>query len=256
MKKILLLLPMLALFNSCGFEIVDDGYVGIKKTNGKIDPSEYEPGLHFYTPIISRIFEMEVREQTWESNLTAYSSDNQIIDAKFKVNYRPNPKMMAELYTAQGSDYINVILPQRVTAPTKEVLGKYKATNLVTVRNKVNAEVAAIIRERLKGTHVNLVSFEITNFDYDDDFEAAVKKKVIAKEKAIEEKNRTVQIKEQAAQKIISAEASAKEIEIKAKALSKNKDLIQLEAVKKWNGVLPQYSMGGAVPFINMTPKK
>lgn len=255
MKKLLLLLPLL-LFQSCGFEIVDDGFVGIKKTNGKIDMNEYEPGLHFYTPIISRIFEMEVRELTWEGQLQAYSEDNQIIDAKFKVNYRPDPTKIAELYVAQGSEYINVILPQRVTTPVKEVLGKYKATNLVNVRAKFNDEVTALIRTRLKGTYIHLESFELTNFDYDDDFEAAVKAKVVAKERAIEEANKTVQVKEQAEQTVLKAKAEATSIEVMAKALSKNKDLIQLEAVKKWNGILPQYSMGGALPFINLNPKK
>lgn len=246
----------MVLLQSCGFEIVDDGYVGIKKSMGKIDKEEYAPGLHFYNPITTSIFEMEIREKSWKGEALSYSADNQIITATFKVNYAPNPKGMAELYTAQGDDYINIILPQRVTAPTKEVLGKYKATNLVNVRSKINAEITELIKQRLVGTNVRLVSFEITNFDYDDEFEAAVKKKVIAKEAAVEERNRTVQVKEKAAQKVLIAKAEATAISVMAKALAKNKDLIQLEAVKKWNGVLPTMTMGGALPFINLNPKK
>ena len=256
MKKLLLLLPVFMLLQSCGFEIVDDGYVGIKKTNGKISKEVYEAGLHFYAPIVSSIFEMEVREQKWNSDLLAYSADNQEIKATFQVNYRPVASKMAALYVSQGKNYINVILPQRVTAAVKEVLGKHKATNLVDVRAKVNSDTTALIRKRLEGTHVSLVSFEITNFDYDDAFEAAVRAKVVAKERAIEEANKTVQVKEQAAQKVLRANAEATKITVMAKALSKNKDLIQLEAVKKWNGILPTMTMGGALPFINLNPKK
>ena len=254
--RVLLLMITAVMISSCGFEIVDDGYVGVKRSMGKIEKDEYKPGIHFYNPITTSIFEMETREKTWEEKLVAYSADNQIIEAHFKVNYRPNPSMMAELYIAQGDDYINVILPQRVTAPAKEVLGKYKATNLVSVRNKVNSEVKILIKERLKGTNINLIDFEITNFDYDNQFEEAVKAKVIAKEKAVEEKNRTVQKEEQAKQKVIEAKAQATAIKVKASALAKNKDLIQLEAVKKWNGVLPTMMTGNAsVPFINIKQK-
>ena len=96
MKKLLLLLPLMALFTSCGFEIVDDGYVGVKKSMGKIDSNEYAPGLHFYNPLTTSIFEMEVREKTWKGKVSAYSSDNQIIEAAFKVNYQPTPMEMFE----------------------------------------------------------------------------------------------------------------------------------------------------------------
>jgi prohibitin 2 len=253
MKKLFLVLLLPLLFTSCGFEIVDDGYVGVKRSMGKIDKDEYKPGIHFYNPITTSIFEMEIREKSWTGKVSAYSADNQIIEADFKVNYRPVSSQMAELYTNQGEDYINVILPQRVTAPTKEVLGKYKATDLVSVRNKVNSEVKSLITKRLEGTNIILVDFEITNFDYDNDFEAAVKAKIVAKERAIEEQNRTVQIKEQATQKVLQAEAEATKIKVMAAALAKNKDLIQLEAVKKWDGKLPQYMLGnGTTPFINL----
>ena len=255
MKKLLGLFLGMMLLQSCGFEIVDEGYVGIKKSMGKIEMEEYKPGVHFYNPITTGIFEMDIREQTWSAKVSAYSADNQIVEAQFKINYAPTKTAMAELYSTLGDDYINKILPQRVQAAIKEVLGKYKATEIVTVRAKIDAEVKTLITSRLEGTNVDLKGFEITNYDYDDAFEQAVKDKVIAKERAVEEKNRTVQIKEQAAQKVLTAKAEAEKIQVMAKALSQNKDLIELEAVKKWDGKLPQYMMGNSVPFIKMNGK-
>jgi hypothetical protein len=29
-----------------------------------------------------------------------------------------------------------------------------------------------------------------------------------------------------------------------------------MKAIEKWNGVLPQYTGGGAMPFINVNPQK
>jgi regulator of protease activity HflC (stomatin/prohibitin superfamily) len=79
-----------------------------------------------------------------------------------------------------------------------------------------------------------------------------VEAKMVAIQKAIEEKNRTVQIDEQAKQTVLKAEAEAKSMQIRARALEQNPKLTEWEAVQKWNGTLPQYMLGGAVPFINL----
>lgn len=254
MRKILLLIMTTLFLSSCGIEIVDSGFVGIKRSMGKISVEEYPAGMHTYMPIVSRIFEMSIREQVWEYKTSAYSRDNQIIETTFKVNYRPVRNQVAELFIEKGSNYIDVLLPHRVEAALKDVLGQYRATNLVSSRKAVNTAVLDNLKAKLEGTNIIATNFEIVNFDFDDKFEKAVKDKVIAKEKAVEEKNRTVQVKEQATQRIVRAKAEAQAIREKAKALAKNKDLIQLEAVKKWNGVLPHTMLGGkgAVPFINV----
>ena len=43
---------------------------------------------------------------------------------------------------------------------------------------------------------------------------------------------------------------------IRANALSKNKALVEYEAVQKWNGILPQYMMGDSIPFINLNNRR
>ena len=46
--------------------------------------------------------------------------------------------------------------------------------------------------------------------------------------------------------------AVAEAMEIKAKALERNKSLVDYEAVLKWDGKLPQYMLGNSVPMINI----
>ena len=48
----------------------------------------------------------------------------------------------------------------------------------------------------------------------------------------------------------LKAIAEAEAINIKGEALKNNPSLVQLEAVNKWNGVLPTMT-GGVIPFIN-----
>lgn len=249
----LLLLLSTVLLTSCGFEVVDQGYVGVKKSLGKIEMEEYQPGVHFYNPFTTGIFEMEVREQKWSEKATGYTKDVQNVDVYFTLNYRPIQTHMAEFYSEYGEEYGNKIIPQIVFARTKEVVGQFDASDLVSKRNVANDLIKKAIIESLKEKNLIVESFELTNLDFDDAYEQAIKDKVIAKERAVEELNRTVQVQEQAKQKVMSEKAEAEAIMVKAQALSKNKDLIQLEAVKKWNGTLPNMMMGGSVPFLNLS---
>jgi 4-diphosphocytidyl-2C-methyl-D-erythritol kinase len=46
-------------------------------------------------------------------------------------------------------------------------------------------------------------------------------------------------------------------MKIKSAALSQNKNLVEYEAVLKWDGKLPEMMMGGgSVPFINLNTNK
>jgi regulator of protease activity HflC (stomatin/prohibitin superfamily) len=60
---------------------------------------------------------------------------------------------------------------------------------------------------------------------------------------------------QQAKQKVISAQAEAESIRIRTNALGANPRLVEWEAVQKWDGKLPQYQLGGATPFINISPR-
>ncbi len=58
----------------------------------------------------------------------------------------------------------------------------------------------------------------------------------------------------EAAAAIATARGQAESIRIVNEALSQNPRYIELKAVEKWNGVMPQVT-GGATPFVNLTPK-
>ena len=57
----------------------------------------------------------------------------------------------------------------------------------------------------------------------------------------------------QADAKLKLAEAEAKSIQIRGQAMRENPEVLQLEAINKWNGTLPQYMTSGAgTPFIQV----
>jgi regulator of protease activity HflC (stomatin/prohibitin superfamily) len=51
---------------------------------------------------------------------------------------------------------------------------------------------------------------------------------------------------------IAKAQGDAQANKLIADSIAANPQIVQLRAIEKWNGVLPQYQLGGATPFINV----
>lgn len=61
-----------------------------------------------------------------------------------------------------------------------------------------------------------------------------------------------------AQQRIVEAEGQAKSIAIQAQAIQQQggQEYVALEAVKKWDGHLPQQWSGAAIPFVNLATQR
>lgn len=253
----ILVIGFLALsMSACGFEIVDTGNRGIETTYGEVKGEPLPEGLHFYNPVTSNITELNVQERKWESSATAYTKDVQEANLVFTVNYYPDPMFIHTLYKDVGVDWANKLLPQVVVDSLKTTIGKWEADKLIGEREKARNEAKELIRAALKSKHIIVVDFAINNLNYTDVYEKSVEAKQVAIQRAIEEENRTVQINEQAKQRVLTATSQATSIKIRANALKANPALVEWEAVKKWDGVLPTQMLGQApMPFLNVGGK-
>jgi regulator of protease activity HflC (stomatin/prohibitin superfamily) len=241
----------------CGIKVVDTGQRGVKTRFGEITSTSLPEGLYFYNPITSNIIEIDTRVQRQDGDTESYTRDVQQAHIKYTLNYRLQQDKAHIVYRDVGRDWEQKLIPQVVLGTLKEVVGKWDAVDLIANRDKAGATTFEAMRAKFAERFVEVSRFEITDIAYTHEFENSVEAKVIAQQKAIEEQNHTKQIEEQARQKVLSAEAEAKSMQIRAEALEQNAKLVEWEAVQKWNGVLPQYMLGGgATPFINLTPGK
>jgi prohibitin 2 len=236
----------------CGFATVDTGHRGVETRFGKVVSESLPEGLYFYNPFTSDLIEMDTRIQKWDGQSTAYTRDVQQAAVRFTLNYRLDPTQAHIIYQSVGRDWAAKLVGQIVHEEIKREFGQHEAVDIVAQRDKAARAIEAVVRAKLGERNVIVSGFQLTNIDYTNEFEHAVEAKVVAQQKAIEEQNRTVQIKEQAAQKVLQAEAEAKSIQIRAQALEQNAKLVEWEAVQRWDGKLPVYSMGEAVPFISL----
>lgn len=253
------LIAIMALWGS--FSIVDAGERGVKVRLGNV-VGTVDPGVYAKFPMIESVKKMNVRTQSVvyekENPLTSASSDLQDVKIASVTNYHVDPAKVVDLYLQYrdiGAFEENVIRPA-VRDTVKATASQFSASELVTKRADFASAVATKLNERLSDKFIIVEQSNITNFEFSPSFSAAIEAKVTAVQNAEASKNKLEQVKYEAEQQIVTAKATAEAQRISAAALEAQggKSYVELEAVKKWNGVLPtQMIPGQTVPFINLT---
>jgi prohibitin 2 len=248
---------------AASMETVENGHRGMKVRFGKVVSDTLPPGLAFVNPFTTKVVSMNIQTLKWDGKSQGYTRDVQQANILFTLNYNLDPSAVIDTYQNVGQDWSTKLVGQVVHESIKREFGQHEAVDIIAQRDKATRAIEAEVIAKLAKRNVIVTGFQLTNIDYTNEFEHAVEAKVIAQQQAIEEQNRTVKIRELANQKvetaegnakatILNAKADAESIRIRASALEQNAKLIEWEAVQKWNGQMPQYMMGGAVPFIQI----
>lgn len=236
---------------------VSPGNKGVRVTMGKVSDETLQEGFHLKFPLIQSIIEMDGHNTRYADKTLTYTKDIQTATFTFTLNYQLDTAHANEVYRNLGENWSNVLIPQIVLNSIKSVIGQWDAVVLIENRQKAVEEIEATVRDKLAPYGVKVQNFAIDNIDFNKEFETANEAKVTAVQRAIEAENHTKQVQEEAKQKVIAAKAEAESMTIRSQALSQNHGLVEYEAVQKWNGILPQYMLGGTTPFINLsTPAK
>lgn len=255
-KALLVILVVIAffiLFNP--LVVVSAGHRGVifSQISGVSDKVLGE-GVHIIIPVIDKVTLMDVRVQKEEVNtVEASSKDLQSIHSSIVLNYTLQADKVKQVYQEIGPDISNKIIIPAILETVKAVTAKYTAEELITKREMVRNDIMASLQQKLSKSYVSVNDFNLTNFQFSETFETAIEAKQVAEQNALKAKNDLERIKVEAQQRVTQATAEAQAIKIQAEALSYNSQLVQLEAVKKWDGKLPQTMLGNSgVPFINI----
>lgn len=221
---------------------VDNGTRGVEVFNGRATAVHSE-GLVWYFPVTTDIILMDVKTLKWTSETIAYTKDVQQASIKFSLNYNLDPGAVLKTYKTVGEDWDSKLVEQIVLETIKDQFGKAEAvTDAINNRGILQTKIFGDIKRKLAAKNVIVTGFNIQNIDFSEAFENAVEAKQVAVENANTAKNKTVQVNEEARQRITAAEADARAISIKAQALSQNPKYADLELIAAWRAT------GGKVP--------
>jgi regulator of protease activity HflC (stomatin/prohibitin superfamily) len=142
-----------------------------------------------------------------------------------------------------------------VQESVKAATAQFTAQELIELRPKVKDEIRRHLAERLHARHIVADDFSIVNFDFSDSYEQSVEAKQVAQQNALKAENDLRRIRVEAEQRIAQATAEAEAIRIQAEAIRSQggSEYVQLQAIAKWDGHLPeQFVPGSAIPFLNL----
>jgi regulator of protease activity HflC (stomatin/prohibitin superfamily) len=161
------------------------------------------------------------------------------------------------VYQNIGIEFKERIIDPAILEVVKAVTARYSAEELITKRPLVSEEMRATLTERLKVNNITVDAFSIVAFSFSKVFTEAIESKQTAEQLALKAKRDLDRIKVEAEQKITAARAEAEALRLQRANIST--DLIELrkieanlKAIEKWNGILPQVTGNGGMPFVGL----
>jgi regulator of protease activity HflC (stomatin/prohibitin superfamily) len=233
------------------FFIVPAGSVGVVTRFGAVNRVAY-PGIGIKIPLVEGVVKMDVRTQKDEVDTSAASKDLQVVTSTIAVNYHLDGKYAVDVYQNIGSNYQDIVIAPAIQNIFKATTAKYTAEQLITNRDAVRIQAEDALATQLAVYHVIVENFNIVNFDFSPEFNAAIEAKQVAQQQV-----------ETAKQKLAQAQVDAQTVLAQAKGQADAQAMLNLSgaltpeylrylALTKWNGILPSV-VGGAIPFIDIS---
>lgn len=235
------------------FTIVPAGHVGVQVTMGTVNPQVLSEGVHFVNPL-SSVKNVEVRVVKTElRGSNAGTRDLQVVHTDIVANYRIAGEQAAHMYKEFGLDLEGKILLPAMNEAFKAETAHYTSEELVTKRAEVSQKIHQTLQEKVAKYGLTVSEISLVNFGFSPEYQKAIEQKVISTQATLKADQDLQRIKIEAQQAIAKAEGEAKAIAIQAQAIQNQggAQYVQLKAIEKWDGNLPNV-MSGAMPFINV----
>lgn len=258
------------------FTQIDQGERGVHLRNGEV-VGILQPGFEFTLPLLDSVKRLDVRDQNLRLEMSTYSYDQQPTNLMVSVSWALPEANVGQAYVGFGSlDAVKerVVIP-RARDAIKNTFGKFTAAQAVQNREKLAQDTLESVRKAFENTVVNAVSVQFEVVEFSKAYEQSIENRMLAQVQIETTRQQKETAAIQAEIKVVQAEANARAqreqyqaqadgirlrgeaeadaIKAKAQALAQNTNLVNLNAVDKWDGKLPaQMVPGSAVPFVNL----
>jgi regulator of protease activity HflC (stomatin/prohibitin superfamily) len=240
---------------------VGAGERGIVLNFGAVENTVLGEGIHFRVPVMQTIILMDVQIQKAITDAASASSDLQDVALSVALNYHVIPDKANVVYQSIGLEFKERIIDPAIQEVMKAVTARYTAEELITKRPAVSTEMKDALTTRLLESNIAVDAFSIVSFSFSQTFTDAIEAKQTAEQNALKAKRDLDRIRVEAEQTIAAATAEAEALRLQKMNISP--DLIELrkieanlKAIEKWNGILPEVTGAGAIPFIGVGGNK
>lgn len=250
----LIVIVVLIVLGSC-ISIVPAGHKGVLLNMGAVSGTILDEGINFKIPIVQTVQQIDVRVMKYESeNNASASKDLQTLNSSIAVNYRVDSSKVDKLYKNIGLTYQNTVIAPAISECVKDVTSQYTAEELITKRSEVSGKMKESLQKKLEERYILVESFNVIDFQFSDAFNKAIEEKQIAEQEALKAQYDLERIKTEAEQTVTKAEGEATAMKIKNEQITD--EIIMLEFISKWDGVMPLYYGGDGNILLDMASMK
>jgi regulator of protease activity HflC (stomatin/prohibitin superfamily) len=268
-KTIYRLFAVIGLALTAACSQIDTGNVGVASVMGQVKDKALDPGVYeTVTKTVTEVCGKELVVQV--ADLKPQTSDKiTLADLDVDVYVQIDPAQAPKIMTKWNGDRIEVkeegctrvgmnFVKRQAREAILDAATKFGSATIHTERAAIAASTvkqlqAALDAEAGKGMF-SVRSANVITLVTDPALEANIKAAANAQFELQKEKNQLEVAKMTAERKRVIAQGDADAVRIAAEAVAKagGKEYIELEAIKKWDGKLPQFSGAGPTPFINV----
>jgi regulator of protease activity HflC (stomatin/prohibitin superfamily) len=260
---------ILGLVSMTSCERIDAGHVGVKVNlygDGKgIDDVTEVTGWVLYNPFTTKIVEFPtfVQHKEYKHNGEDNPDESFVVNSKDGSEFHVSPLLNYSVkrekvpyifgkYRVTLDEIESGFLKTAVYDAFRVVANSYTADELISNREQFEVKVRKVLETHLLPEGFILAQFT-SNLVYPQTFKKAIEAKNNAVQSALTAENRVKQAEAEAKIKIAQAEGNAQAMLTSAKAEAEANRmkqqtitpmLLQLEYIKKWNGVLPTTQLG------------
>lgn len=253
-------------------QMINPGYVGVVvdmlgDTKG-VESKELHVGMHWIAPW-KQVYQFPIFEQnhTWEGQHEGFNfqtSEGMAVSADIGITYRLRSECIPVIFQRyrRGMDEItHVFIRNYIRDAVNRSASKTKIEDLYSGKECFFEDIEAHVRADLSPMGIDLSRiYLIGRFHFPQNVIVALNSKIEAMQRAQQRENELREAEAEAKKQVAKASGQAQcsmlqaEAEAKANlilAQSVTAELIQWQAVQRWDGKMPQVT-GNATPFFEL----
>ncbi len=237
------------------FVIVNAGERGVVMRLGQVQGGVLNEGFHFVFPFITAVKNMSVRVQRSDIKAQAASKDLQDVTTEVALNWHIDPLKVNTVYQRVGDEtqILERIINPAVSEVLKAATAKKNVEEILTKRTELKQEIDQALKTRLAGYGLAVDDVSLVDFGFSPEFNKSIEAKQIAEQEAKQAEFVALKASKDAEAEVNRAKGQAEAQRLQKLTLTP--DLLQKQAIEKWDGKFPTYMGGnGQLPFINLTP--
>lgn len=249
-----------------------------------------EPGLHWIMPFAENVVRYPISRQTYtmsiapsegqvsgDDSITARTSDGQEIYVDASVIFAIDPNQVVRVHILWKDRYGEELVRAQSRGVIRDVVSQYRVEEVVTSKRFEMAEsLRQTMEKKLNDNGLVLVDFILRNITFSPEYAASVEQKQIAEQTAqqakfvVEQKRQEAEQARQTAQgaadasvirakgeaeaRVIEAQAEAQSLELIARALQSNPNLLTYQYITKLSPTVQTMMLPSSNPFILQLP--